>query len=90
MTTDRIDLVVALSIKNMQHPNRNSFPAFVRNILTVKCQVSPQVIQGEINALRTAWCTDKWASIIWGNPYNITREEIDKWEHDYKHVSCII
>ncbi len=90
MTVDRIDLIVALSIKNMQHPNRNSFPAFVRKILASKCQVSPAVATAEIKTVLSAWHGDRWAGIIRNNPYNITEEEVNLWEESYKRVSCTL
>lgn len=90
MTTERLDLIVALAIKNLQHPNRNSFPSFARQVLTVKCNASPAVITTELKSLMTAWAADKWATIIQGNPYNITEEEVELWERNFKRVSCII
>jgi hypothetical protein len=90
MTVDRIDLLVALAIKNNISPYKNSFPAFARAVLITKCQVSTTVANNELKTALSAWAADKWASHIKNNPCGITREEIDKWEHDYKLVSCII
>ena len=88
MTMERIDKLVALSIKKLQHPHRNSFPGFIRKTLAAE-GVSPVVALGEIKTLNAAWRADKWDSIIKNNTYQITQEEVTQWEQNYKQESCI-
>lgn len=88
MTVERIDLLVALSVKNQMHPYKNNFSAFIRQVCAAKLAISPQAALIEVKTLNTAWRADKWASIIKGNPYNITEKEVEAWETNYKLVSC--
>jgi hypothetical protein len=85
----RLDCVVALAIKNNVNPHKNNFPAFTRQVLASKFAVSQTTMNSDIKTLISAWRTDRWKSIIWNNPYKITREEIDQWEQNYKQESCI-
>jgi hypothetical protein len=89
MTVDRIDKLVALSIKNLQHPYHNSFPAFIRKILASE-GISTVIALGEIKTLNVAFRSDKWANLIKNNSYQITPQEVETWERNYKAESYII
>jgi hypothetical protein len=80
--TYRLEILVALAVKNNQTPTRNTFVGFTHRVLTSKFQSSPQVMRNDTQTLVSAWSADHWRSLIQDNPY-LTSEEVTAWTQNH-------
>jgi hypothetical protein len=94
MTTERIDYIVAVSVKAKQHPYRNTFPGFVHKMINTKFFATERTIQSDLQTLNSAWFGDKWAELLAINPYIekgvVTQQEMEEWAQNCRQGSCIL
>jgi len=80
---NRIDALIAYSIKCGQHPYKNSFVGFVHAKEASKFGVSKNVADSDVKTLIKAWYADKWRDLIENNQYiqdgQVLPEEVSAW-----------
>ncbi len=78
MSIERIDVLVALSVKNNLNPNVNVWVGFAKKILASKFGSTPQTMNSDIHTLVTAWRADHWRELAQDNPY-LSASETQTW-----------
>jgi len=56
---DRLNLIVALAVKNKTHPNKNNFVSFVRRIYASKFNLSVAQTRAELDILVKAYQAER-------------------------------
>lgn len=75
---DRLDVLIALSVKNHKTPNTNTYIAFARHVLTAKYGCSPATMKSDLETVISAWNADHWKTLVENNPY-LDGEETRQW-----------
>jgi len=77
---DRLNLIVALAVKNKTHPNKNNFVSFVRRIYASKFNLSVAQTRAELDILVKAYQAERWKTLLKDLPYELTEKELEEWQ----------
>jgi hypothetical protein len=78
MNQEHTDAVVALSIKNQTDPNKNTWMAFAKRVITQKFGCDEKTLKWDIDNLISQWSFDKWKTLVDSNPY-LDATETEAW-----------
>jgi hypothetical protein len=76
---DRLNLTVALAVKNKTHPNRNNFVAFVRKVYATKFGLTERQTREDLEILIKAYHAERWQTLLANCPYPLSEEEVNSW-----------